>query len=312
MKKWIPTAFLSLALLSPLAALEEEDLQWEDNLPSVQEYNGYLQEAMRDQDWWAVIDYAGVISYHFPESPFAEDSSFVIGEAYYKMGQFELANEYFTTYLNHSTSPKRFEDAIQYKFSIAEMFRSGIKKPLFGSHKLPKIVSGKEDALKIYDDVITTLPHSDMAAKSLIGKALLQAEFEDYKPGIETLDLLIRRFPKHDLAAAAYLEKSHVYLLQCKDKFLDPALLDLADVNLRKFRLAFPREERLAGAEQDLAEMQEIFAENLLETGRFFQKTDKIPASIIYYSKVIAKYPQTKAAATAKEKLESLQASGQF
>ncbi len=81
--------------------------------------------------------------------------------------------------------------------------------------------------------------------------------------------------------------------MQCREKSLDPALLDLADVNIRKFRLAFPREGRIAGAEKDYAEMLEIFAEHLMETGRFFQKTKKTPASIIYYSKVLSKYPET-------------------
>ncbi len=302
---------LSFAILS-LFALEEEGLTWEDAGPSVLEFNGYLQEAIREGDWWAAIDYAELISYHFPESPFAFETAFLIGEAYFKLGHLELANERFTAYLNHSTSPKHFEEAIHYKFSIAENFRSGVKKPLFGSHKLPKLVSGEEDALKIYEEVITSLPHDDIAAKSLLGKAEIQVRFEDYKESLETLDLLIRRFPKHDLAAQGFVEKSRAYLMQCREKSLDPALLDLAEVNLRKFRLAFPREERIAKAEKDFAEMQEIFAEHMMETGRFFQKTKKVPASIIYYSKVLSKYPESKAAAEAKERLESLQASGKL
>ncbi len=106
----------------------------------------------------------------------------MIGEAYFKLGQLEIANERFTTYLNHSASPKHFEEAIHYKFHVAESYRKGVKKPLFGSHKLPKIVSGEEDALQIYDEVITGLPHDDIAAKALLGKAELQLRFEDYSP----------------------------------------------------------------------------------------------------------------------------------
>jgi len=303
---------IPLSFAFSLGALEEEDLLWEDSGPSVIEFNGYLQEALESGDWWAAIDYAQMISYHFPQSPFAQETAFLIGEAYYKMGQLEIANERFTSYLSHSASPKHFEEAIHYKFEIAEAFRNGVKKPLFGSHKLPKIVSGEEDALAIYDEVITGLPHDDLAAKAMLGKAEIQMRFEDYKPGLETLDLLIRRFPKHDLAAQGFLEKSRAYLSQCKEKSPDPALLDLAEVNIRKFKLAFPREGRIADAEKDFSEMEEIFAQHLMETGRFFQKTKKVPASIIYYSKVLSKYPQTKAALEAKERLETLQASGEL
>jgi len=298
----------SVLLFSSLFALEEQELIWEDEGPSVLEFNTYLQEAITDEDWWAVVDYANLISYHFPQSPFAEETAFIIGEAYFKMNQLELANEAFTAYLNQTSSPKRFEAAVRYKFTIAELFRNGAKKPLFGSHKLPKIISGKEDALEIYDDVITTLPHHEIAAQALLGKSKIQAEFEDFKLGLQTLDLLIRRFPKHDLAAQAYLEKSHIYLMQCHEKSVDPALLDLADVNLSKFRLAFPRETRISEAEKELNQMRELFAQHLFDTGKFFEKTKKIPASCIYYSKVISKYPDTKAAENARTKLDYLQA----
>lgn len=292
------------ACAGSLFALEEEELTWENKGPSVQEFNHYLQEALANQDWWAVVDYTEIISYHFPTSPFARDCSFLMGEAFFKLNQLELANECFSAYLNHAASPKHFEEAIHYKFAIAEQFRNGVKKPLFGSHKMPKIVPAQEDAIAIYDEVIATLPHSDIAAQSLMGKAKIQAEFEDFKPSLETLDMLIRRFPKSELAAEAYLEKMRVYLGQCQGQNLDPDSLDLAEANLRKFRLAFPREFRVADAEKVLTEMEEVFANHLLEIGRFFEKTKKIPASKIYYNKVVAKYPTTEAAAKARDKLK--------
>lgn len=295
-----------LCISCSLSSLEEEDLIWNEE-PSVLDYTAFLQESLQKQDWWSVIDYAEIISYHFPKSPFAIETAYLIGEAYYKLGHLELANERFTEYLSRVASPKHFEQAIHYKFNIAEQFRNGVKKSLFGSHKLPKIISAKEDALTIYDDVITAFPHDEIAAKALLGKAQIQTEFEDYKLSLESLDLLIRRFPRHDLAAQAFVEKSHVYLRQCQDQNLDPALLDLADLNLRKFRLAFPRESRIAEAEHDFAQMEEVFAEHLMKIGRFFEKTKKIPASILYYSKVLSQYPNTEVASQAKAKLEQLQ-----
>ena len=247
MKKYI--SFFIVCIL-PLMSLELEELSWEEQGPSAQEFNSSLQQAISDGNWWAVIDYAGILSYHFPTSPFAQDSSFLIGEAYLNLGQPSIANDYFTAYLNTPIPPRRFEEAIEYKFNIAERFLQGEKKPLFNSHKGPKLISAKEDALKIYDEVLVTLPHSEYAAKSLLGKAQIQAEMEDYKPSLETLDLLIRRFPKTEFAARGFLEKLHVYLMQCQGRSLDPDLLDLSAVTLRKFRVSFPREPRLAEAEE--------------------------------------------------------------
>lgn len=309
MKKAIQkTIWLAVFSASPLLSLEVEELTWEDQGPSAQEFNSYLQQAIDEKSWWSVIDYSDIISYHFPDSPFAQDTAFLIGEAYFHLDQPMIANDYFTAYLNSTSSPRRFEDAIAYKFNIAERFMQGEKKPLFNSHKAPKLLSAKEDAIQIYDEVIATLPHSEYAAKSLLGKAKIQAELEDYKPSLETLDLLIRRFPKHDLAAEAFLEKIHVYLMQCQGQSLDPDLLDLAEVTLRKFKVVFPREPRIAEAENHFSKMKEAFAQNLLDTGKFFEKTKKLPAAKIYYNKVVLKYPSTSAALIAQEKLENLNA----
>lgn len=304
MKKYLLA--LSLLCIQPVISLEVEDLSWEDTGPSAQEFHALLQNALENKNWWAVIDYADILSYHFPESPFSQDAALIIGEAYLQLDQPFLANQYFTHYLNQPNVPKYFEKAIEYKFNIAERFRLGEKKPLFNSHKGPKLLPAEEDALAIYDEVLATVPHSEFAARALLGKAKIQASMEDFKPCIETLDLLIRRFPKHDLAAAAYLEKNAVYHMQCLGKSLDPALLDLAEVNLRKFRTVFPREPRLQEASQYLQKMEEIFASHLLETGRFFEKTHKIPAAKIYFRKVVTKYPATQAALNAQKKLEDL------
>ncbi len=305
MKKWL--SLLLLAATLPLLALEEQDLVWDDQSSTATEFNSYLQEALTDQDWWAVIDYADIIAYHFATSPFATEAPYFMGHAYYQLGQYELSNLTLNGYLSGAGSHAHFQEAIRMKFEIAQLFEQGTRKPLFGSHKMPNWLSAKEDAIQIYDEIIAAVPHSEMASKSLLGKASLQAQFEDYKPAVETLQTLIRRFPKQEDAAEGFLAIHRIYLEQCKNTSLDLDLLGLAELNLRKFRIAFPREPRLAQAEKILAETQELFAQNLFETGRFFERTNKTPASLLYYNKVIAKYPTTEAAEAARHKLDELQ-----
>ncbi len=316
MKQIAPILWILFA--APLFA-EPQEIPVEEVLPleeqegpSVQEFYSFMQEAIDDEDWWSAVDFGQVVLYHFPESPYGQEIPFFIGMAYLKLGQQELANESLTEYLKKSSGPKHFEEAIDAKFAIAEFFREGGKKRLFGSHKLPAIMPGEEDALEIYDEIIASIPHHELAAKALLGKAEIQTYNEDYRPSIETLHLLIRRFPKHELAAESFLRINKVYLNQAETLHLDPDLLDLAEVNLRKFRLAFPREPRITDAEKALADMREIFAQNLLETGEFYQRRKQPDASIIYFSKVVAKYPKSRAADAAREKLTDLQKTGDF
>ena len=113
------------AVSSPLLALDVEEFVWENTGPSVQEYNSALLQAVASNDSWSVIDYAEHIANNFPSTPFAQDAPFLTGEAYFKLDQLEHANRCFTDYLQHVSSPKHFEMAVEYKFNIAEKFAGG-------------------------------------------------------------------------------------------------------------------------------------------------------------------------------------------
>src|SRR5690348_5350838 len=122
MKKCI--FFLTLLTMS-LCALEEEDLVFDSEGPSATEFNHYLQQALAEKDWWSVIDYADILTYHFPNSPSVQETSYLMAFAFFQMGQFEHANKSLSAYLNHSSNHSHFEEAIQMKFQIAEAYYKG-------------------------------------------------------------------------------------------------------------------------------------------------------------------------------------------
>ncbi|MBI2743853.1 MAG: outer membrane protein assembly factor BamD [Chlamydiales bacterium] len=310
----LTTLLLILFLFQPFAGhttylLKEGRLVPEEEAAtmSVQEHYSAAMTAYQKKKWDELVKQAIIVTKNFPDSPFAQEALFYLGVGYFNQKEYELANEEFSTYLKKQTTPKHFEEAIEYKFAIAEMFQKGARKHLMGWKSMPKWVPAREEALAIYDEVITALPHHDLGAKALYGKAKLLLKDEDYKVCIETYQTLIRRFPKNALAAQSYLGIGEVYLTQCENQYPDPDFLDLAEINLRKFKLDFPQNEQVEQAEEMLAKMQEIYAKNLFETAQFFERTKKIDASIIYYKKIVASYPSTRCAELSQQRLHKLQ-----
>jgi outer membrane protein assembly factor BamD (BamD/ComL family) len=164
----------------------------------------------------------------------------------------------------------------------------------------------KDEALKIYDEVINALPNDDLAARALFGKGKISLEDEEYEASIETFQTLIRRFPQHGLIPEAYVEIARVYLIESKERYPDANFLDLASINLRKFRQDFPSDERIAIAETILAEMQEVYAKSFYEIAQFYERTKKPHASILYYSKIVKTFPNTRTAEQSKKRLQIL------
>ncbi len=273
---------------------------------SVQEHYSAAMDAYQKQYWEEAIRQAIIVVKNFPDTPFARESYYYLGMSYFNLHEYEYANRFLTTYLKKQATPKFFEEVIQCKFKIADEYHHGAKKHVLGWETLPKWVSAREEALAIYEEVITALPHHDLAAHALFGKAELLLKEEDYKGSIDTYQTLIRRFPKHPLAAESYIGIERAYLIESQEEYPDQDYLDLAEINLRKFRHDLPGEEKIAVAETMYSEMKEVYASDLYDTGRFYERTKKPNAAYIYYTRILAKYPETKVAELATKRIAKL------
>lgn len=264
-----------------------------------------------EEDWGEALKNFLIISLHFPNSPFYSDALFNSAVCYYQLSDYDLANKQFSKYLNLGGSLKNFEKVFEYKLEIAEAYAKGSKKRLFGVKQMPRIMPAKGDAITLYDEVVASLPGREIAAKALFGKAQLLRKRREYRESIESLQLLARRFPKHTLAADAYLMISEVYLEQSAIEAQNPDLLALAQINLNRFQKQFPGDERFAIGEKNLLNMKETFAKSLYDTGRFYEKKKKTHASRIYFNEAIKRYPETQAASRSQERLSILERKSQ-
>lgn len=308
-KRWLLGVFFGITTALP-AGYTISNGQWMNEemvaTDSVQSHYGAMIDAHRDQNWDALVRQAQIVIKNFPETPFADEAIFFLGVGYFHKKEYETANQHLTTYLKHQTVPKYFESAIEYKFQIARKFHAGARKHVFGVESLPKWVPAQDDALSIYEEVITALPHHELAAQALFGKAQILLRDEEYAASVETYQTLIRRFPKHPLAVDSYIGIGQVYLTQSQDRYPDQDYLDLAEINYRKFKQDFPGEEKLQAAESMLLDMKEVYAGHLYEIGRFYERTGKPQASCIYYHRIVAKYPVTKVSQLAMRRLQKL------
>lgn len=263
-------------------------------------------QAMEDKDWHEAARQFNILITNFPDSPFEQDAYFFHGVAEFEVMELDAANHSFTEYLKGKNNPRYFQEAVEYKFAIAEQFRCGAKRRPFGTKQLPKWLSGIEMAIEIYDDVIAALPSQEIAAQALYSKGCLLWTTNEWRPAIEAFQSMIRRFPKYELTPDAYLNITKIYLDQSICEFQNPDILAFAELNTRKFREEFPREERVEESEQTVLMIKEVYAKGLYDTGRFYERTCHLRAAIIYYESSINKFPETTVACYSRQRLNAL------
>ncbi len=302
------TSFSHLAYAgTALDAKKKQMKVYEEKRLKAQDYQHLMMEAVQHQKWDQVIVNAKALRHFYPGSPFVPEAIFQQGIAYFNLGENEFANANFTDYLKQSSNLKNFEEAVNYKFQIANAFEAGSKKRLFGLKKMPKLLPAKDEAMKIYDEVIAALPRSDLAAQSLFKKAGLLVVFEDFKESIELYQTLIRRFPKHPLASQSFIAIADVYLKECTTQYPDPTLIELAEINLRRFEVEHPSEPMIEKASEMLLLMKTKFAEELFNIGHYFERKKKVQSAMIYYKSILLKYPDTKYGDLALKRVQYMQ-----
>jgi outer membrane protein assembly factor BamD (BamD/ComL family) len=272
----------------------------------LQKYYSNITKASKNEDWWSVIYFSKLLLNQYPHSSLTLDTVFSLAKAYYNVNELEVSNKFLSEYLNKEFSPKYYTEAITYKFNIAKKYMEGSKKRILGSRKMPKLLPAKDDALKLFDEVLNAMPNSEMAIESMFYKAKIHAFFDEHRDSVEAFRIVIRKYPKHELAIESFLEIGRVYLKQADPKNQDPNLLDLAEVNVKRFKEMFPKEERIKDSEKDFYKLQEVYAQGFYEIGSFYEKMKKKEAAKIYYNKIILSYPDTPSAKLSAKRLEKI------
>jgi outer membrane protein assembly factor BamD (BamD/ComL family) len=250
-------------------------------------------EALQNCNWKEACIQFRIITTSFPSTPYSQEGYFYLGVCWFNLEEFDFANDAFSLYLNSKSNPRFFQETIEYKFLIAEKLGNGARRRILSTKQLPKWASGRDLALKVYDEVIAAMPSNEMAAQALYSKGCLLWKMRLFRESIDSFQMVIRRFPRHELAPECYLTINRVYLEQSQLEFQNPDILAFAQINLRKFKNDFPREERICEAEEDVMQIKEIYARGLYDTALFYERTHKLSASVLYYKNTIKQFPDT-------------------
>ncbi|MBN4067096.1 outer membrane protein assembly factor BamD [Simkania negevensis] len=274
-------------------------------MPFEKHYNAAIS-ALEEKSWIEAQRHLAIIQRNFPDESKRQDLQYYLGKSYYHLGKYDLANERLSEYLKGTKSSQYFIEALKLKFFIAEQFKNGAKKHMFGTSQLPKWVDAKEDALDIYDEIIASIPSHPLAAESFYAKGELLLAQKEYREGVDTLQQLVKRFPQHKLTPKGFLLIAQHYYEQSKKEANNPDLLALGEINIRKFREQFPKDTRVLQAEKLLHAMKEFFAQGMYETGQFYERKKEKTASIVYYHNTIKQFPKTEAAKAAQQRINIL------
>ncbi|MEG0037021.1 MAG: tetratricopeptide repeat protein [Victivallaceae bacterium] len=247
-----------------------------------------------------------LIIHHFKNNVHCSSALKQVAFCYVRLGKPDLADRYLSQYVEINEGSANFQDVCHLKYMIAQSYAKGTKKHLYGLEGLPRLENAQDDALRIYNEIISSFPAEEVAAKSLFGKAVLLMIQKKYDDSIKIFQMLIRQFPESSLSPDSFVNISKIYLIQSLSEPQNSKYLSSAANNLIRMKELYPGVvQKIAAASLNLQKIRENSAEGLYRLGRFYEKKRKILSARIYYKNAVNTFPETLAAGKCRERIDA-------
>lgn len=270
---------------------------------SMQDHYTEVLKAADDKKWLDLIENGVVLINNYKNSPFADDTRFLVAKAFLEIKDYSRAHDALGQYLNYALTPKHYEEVMSMKLQLAHAFEDGEIKNLIGLPGIPHWIDARKEAISLYEEISSAVPTSFLAEQAIMGKAGLEIKLKEYRLAITTSESFLRKYAKSALAPQAFENIGLCQLKIVQDEFLDPDLLSLAEMNYKKFESLYPAHPKLETIRSHLVEMKELFATNLVTTAKYYKRVKQDKASHFYFKKVAELYPETESAKIALDVL---------
>lgn len=258
------------------------------------------QEAQNDFSG-ALSSYRALVKRH-PVSVLAGKAQYRVGRILEAGGEYDDAYKAYDAYLAKYPKGDDFDAAVESMFKIAKLYLEGEKQKVFGI----KIASSMKRAQEMFEGIVKRAPFSRFAppAQFNVGHALeKQGSFDG---ALAAYAVLVTRYPNDAIADDAQYQIGYVRLKQYREGSYDQAGAAKAREAFDDFISRYPDSEKVPQARENMKLLEGGATRSRLDVAKFYDKTKKYRAAVIYYNDVIKNSPDTDDANFAKTRIEEL------
>ena len=234
----------------------------------------------------------------FPGVAGKDFGSFMKAEVYLAGGKLTKAVRQYDTFLDkYPTSPLK-DAALNRQFEVATEFLAGRKKTI-----LIFRVSAFDDGVKIMEKISDRTGTADIAKNALLSVAHSYEKRKQYNEAYLKWSEISMRWPTGEIAKDALLAMARTKYAAYRGSAYDGSSLISAKTYYENFKLRYPEEAKKLQVDDILLRISEQLAEKNLLIAKYYERTGSAGPANMYYQMVADDWPNTKAAETARLKV---------
>lgn len=235
----------------------------------------------------------------FPGVAGKDFDSFMKAEVLLAGGKLTKAVRQYDDFLDkYPISPLK-DAALNRQFEIATEFLAGRKKTVLMVFR----VSAFDDGVKMMEKISDRTGTADIAKNALLTVARTYEKRKQWNEAYLKWSEISMRWPTGEIAKESLLAMARTKYAAFRGPVYDGSSLISAKTYYENFKLRYPEGAQELKVDEILTRISEQLAEKNLLIAKYYDRTGSAGPANMYYQLVVDTWPDTKAAQTAKEKI---------
>jgi outer membrane protein assembly factor BamD len=268
------------------------------------------QQAFTSGDYDTTLHAAHRILRLWPLSDYAPDAQYLVGRSLEATGLDEAAFKAYQNIIEKYPRSNRYEDVLWRQYEIANRFLGGQWFRVLGY--IPLYPSMNQTA-QLFDKIVNNGPYSDVAPHAQLRIGAAREKQKNYPDAVKAYATAADRYYNQPTIASDALFREGVsYARQAAKAEYDQNTAVQAIERFTDFITLYPDDRRVPQAQRAIGALKAEQVRGNYEIAKFYENSKTLSASqratgaIVYYNEVLQLDPNSRYAASARQRIEAL------
>jgi outer membrane protein assembly factor BamD len=169
------------------------------------------------------------------------------------------------------------------------------------------LYTSMDQTAKMFDKIVGSGPYSDVAPHAQLRIGAAREYQKDYVEAVKAYATAADRYHNQPVIAADALYREGIsYYKQAATAEYDQSTAGQAIAAFTDFTTLFPDDKRVPRAQRAIALLKADQVRGNFEIAQFYEKSRKWAGAVVYYNEVLQLDPNSRFAAQARQRIESL------
>ncbi len=262
------------------------------------------EQAFKTADYTISLRAAHRVLRVWPLSDYAPHAEYLIGRCLEAAGKDEAAFNAYQNIIQKYPKSAEYDEVLWRQYEIANRFLHGQWFKLWGY--IPLYPSMDQTA-KMFDKIVNNGPYSGVAPHAQLRIGAARENQKNYAEAVKAYETAADRY--HDqpvIAADALYREGIAYQKQAATAEYDQSTAGQAIAAYTDFITLFPDDKRVPRVQRAMAALKAEQVRGNFEIAQFYEKSRKWAGAVVYYNEVLQLDPNSRFAAQARQRIESL------